>query len=88
MAEPVSDRQRARWREDAEEREWTYLQKGYLICMHLRDGEAMRTCDVADLMGVTWDNAYRAMVLLSVADPAIKQDERSLWYLDFEQLSC
>ena len=86
--EPGRAAWRERVRETAEQREWVALQKGYLICGHLRDGEAMRTCDVVDLMGVVkWDTAYRAMELLAAADPALKQNGDGFWYLDFEQMS-
>jgi len=79
---------RKRWRTLAEEREWASFQKAALIVMHLFVGEGMRTCDVADLMGVNgWHTADRAMTLLQAAIPAIQRDSSGFWYMDHAQLS-
>ena len=58
------------------------MQKGGLIVLHLFQGEGMRTCDVADLMGVShWKTADRAMTLLQAAMPgAIKRDRQMSLY--------
>jgi len=79
---------RLKWRQIAEEREWVFFQKAGLIVLYLFKGEGMRTCDVADLMGVSkWDSADRAMLLLQAAIPAIQRDERGFWYMDHTQLT-
>jgi len=85
---PFSNMRRARMRDRARLGEWTGIQKGGLIIRHLFAGEGMRTCDVADLMGVRkWDSAYRAMILLQRVMPEIRQDESGVWHVDFSQVS-